>query len=207
MSSEGGLEDVGAPLKSLFSYVRFEDVVPADKVAARAETDAKRTAVIETFEGFTYTITLTPAKPDPEATGTVPPATDHFLLTVTVDAELPKERKKEEGEKPEDAKAKDEAFTTRLKTLTEKLAKEKAFAGRTFEVSKSTTDPLLKERDQLITKAAPAPTAGAPGGAVQQHPGGLIATPPSRTATTRPIEAVTPPIAVPPLNEEKPEDK
>ena len=99
-----------APLKSLFSYVRFEDVVPADKVAARAETDAKRTAVIETFEGFTYTITLTPAKPDPEATGTVPPATDHFLLTVTVDAELPKERKKEEDEKPEDAKAKDEAF-------------------------------------------------------------------------------------------------
>ena len=196
-----------APLKSLFSYVRFEDVVPADKVAARAETDAKRTAVIETFEGFTYTITLTPAKPDPEATGTVPPATDHFMLTVTVDAELPKERKKEEGEKPEDAKAKDEAFTTRLKTLTEKLAKEKAFAGRTFEVSKSTTDPLLKERDQLITKATPAPTAGASGGAVQQHPGGLIATPPSRTATTRPIGAVTPPIAVPPLNEEKPEDK
>ena len=69
------------------------------------------------------------------------------------------------------------------------------------------TDPLLKERDQLITKATPAPTAGASGGAVQQHPGGLIATPPPRSATTRPIEAVTPPIAVPPLNEEKPEDK
>ena len=181
-----------APLKSLFSYVRFEDVVPADKVAARAETDAKRTAVIETFEGFTYTITLTPEKG----------ADDKQLMTVSVTADLPKERKKEDGEKPEDAKSKDEAFTTRLKTLTEKLTKEKSFAGRTFEVSKSTTDPLLKERDQLITKAAPAPTAGAPGGAVQQHPGGLIATPPVRSATTRPIEAVTPPIAVPPMEEQ-----
>ncbi len=189
------------PLKSLFSYARFEDVVPADKVAARADAAGRRSAVIETFEGFTYTLTLTPAKPDADAAGIAPPATDHFLLTVDVTADLPKERKKEDGEKPEDAKSKDEAFTTRLKSLTEKLAKEKAFAGRTFEVSRSTVNPLLKERDQLITKATPAPTAGAPGGAVQQHPGGLIATPPAGSAVTRPIEAVTPPIAVPPLEE------
>ena len=186
--------DATSPFKSLFSYARFEDVVPADKIAERAATEGKRTAVIETFEGFTYNITLTPEKG----------ADDKQLMTVSVTADLPKERKKEEGEKPEDAKTKDEAFTTRLKSLTEKLDKEQALAGRTFEVSKSTVDPLLKERDQLVKKATPPPAAGTNSGAVQKLPGGLIApAAPGHTATTRPIEAVTPPIAVPPMNEKE----
>jgi hypothetical protein len=182
-----------SPLKSLFSYARFDDVVPSDKVAERADPAGKRTAAIETFEGFKYTFTITPVKG----------AEDKQLLTVTVAAELPKERKKEEGEKPEDAKTKDAAFTDRLKTLTEKLAKEQALAGRSFEVSKTTVDALLKERDQLITKAAPPSAADTNKGSVQQLPGGLIAKPPVHTATTPPVEAVTPPIAVPPMDEEK----
>ena len=185
------------PLKNLFSYARFEDVVVADKVAARADATGKRTAIIETFEGFTYTLTITPAKaatPPPPADPENPqaPAADNQFLTVTVSAELPKERKKEEGEKPEDAKTKDQAFTERLKTLTEKLAKEKALAGRTFEVGKSTVDALLKERDQLITKATPPPTPDPNSGAIQKLPGGIIATPPVE-AVTPPVEAVTPP--------------
>ena len=99
-----------------------------------------------------------PAATSPDA---APPAADNYLVTVDVTATLPKERKKEDGEKPEDAKTKDTAFADRLKSLTEKLAKEKAFAGITFEVAKSSVDPLLKERDALITKATP-PTAAAP---------------------------------------------
>jgi hypothetical protein len=167
-----------SPLKSLFSYARFEDVVPAEKVAERAAADGKRNATIETFEGFTYSLTITPVKG----------AEDKLLMTVTVAAELPKERKKEEGEKPEDAKAKDEAFTQRVKTLTEKLDKAKLFIGRAFEVSKTTIDPLLKERAQLITAPTPPPAAGTGNGFMQQLPGGMIAAPPSRnTATTPPI--------------------
>jgi hypothetical protein len=194
-----------APLKNLFSYARFEDVVPADKVAERAETAGKRTAVIQTFEGFTYTLTITPAKapatpPPADPDNPQPAATDNHFLTVTVAAELPKERKKEDGEKPEDAKTKDDAFTGRLKTLTEKLAKEKALAGRTFEVSKSTVDALLKERDQLIAKATPPPAPDPNTGSIQKLPGGIIATPPAQPATppaeavTPPVEAVTPPV-------------
>jgi hypothetical protein len=197
-----------APLKSLFSYARFNDVIPADKVAERADPAGKRNAVIETFEGFTYTLTITPAKAAaPAAEGAATPAADEQLLTVSVAAELPKERKKEEGEKPEDAKTKDEAFAARLKTLTEKLEKEKALAGRTFLIAKSTVEALLKERDQLITKAQPAAAADAAKGSVQQLPGGIIASPPAKPATTRPIEAVTPPIAVPPVDEKKAETK
>lgn len=181
---------ITSPLKSLFSYARFEDIVPADKVAGLAESDGKRTATIETFEGFTYTVNLTPTKPSntppaPLSPGMEPPATDNFLLTVEVTAELPKERKKEDGEKPEDAKTKDAAFTERHKALSEKIAKEKAFTGITFEVAKSTVEPLLKDRAALITKATP-PTAGKPSSAVQQLPGGMIARPP---ATTPPIAA------------------
>jgi hypothetical protein len=154
--------------------------------------------VIETFEGFIYQLTITPAK-----TG------ENALLTVSVKAELPKERKKEENEKPEDAKARDEAFTSRLKSLTEKLSKEKTLEGRVFLVAKTAVDPLMKERDQLINKAQPAPAADANKGSVQQLPGGIIASPPAsvgQTATTPPVEAVTPPIAVPAL-EEKAEEK
>ena len=189
------------PLKSLFSYARFEDVVPSDKIAERSAPDGKRTAIIETFEGFTYTLVISPTKPSapsPAAVkpGTPPPAADNYLLSVGVTAELPKERKKEEGEKPEDAKTKDTAFNERLTTLTGKLKKESALAGRTFEVTKTLVEPLLKDRPALITKATPPPAANAGGGHVQKLPGGMIARPPV-TATTPPIEAVTPPVSVP----------
>ena len=190
-----------SPLKSLFSYARFDDVIPAAKVAERIVADTKRTAVIETFEGFTYTVSFSPTQPSPAAAapvspGAEPAVTDNFLLTVDVAAELPKERKKADGEKPEDAKAKDSAFTERHKTLTEKLAKEKAFAGVTFEVAKSTIEPLLKDRAGLIAKATPPAPQGASNGGVQKLPGGMIARPPV-SATTPPIEAVSPPISVP----------
>lgn len=198
-----------SPLKSLFSYARFEDVAMPDKLAEQVDAAGKRNAVIETFEGFTYTLTITPAKaaatpppPADPANPQPPPAADKYFVTVTVAAELPKERKKEDGEKPEDAKTKDSAFTERLKTLTEKLAKEKALAGRTFEVAKSTVDALVKERAQLIAKATPPPAADPNSGSVQTLPGGLIAKPPGQ-ATTPPIEAVTPPIAVPPAEDPK----
>jgi hypothetical protein len=137
---------IEGPFKSLFSYVRFDDVVPAAKVAERA-AEGKQTATLKTFEGFTYTIKITPVKNNAE----------QKLMTVDVAAELPKERKKEADEKPEDAKAKDEAFTKRLSTLTTALETTKSFAGRTYVVSQTTVAPLLKERAELITKATQAP--------------------------------------------------
>ena len=199
---------VASPLKTLFSYARFEDVVPPDKVAERSDTAAKRTATIETVEGFVYTITITPTKagaaPPPAISSpdSPPPATDNYFITVSVTAELPKERKKAEGEKPEDAKTKDDAFTERLKSLTAKLAKEKTLAARTFEVSKSTVDSLLKDRAQLITKATPPPATDPNSGSVQKLPGGLITKPPGQ-ATTPPIEVTPPPVEVPPAANDK----
>lgn len=213
---------IGTSLKGLFSYARFEDVVPADQVAAKEGDNEKRQATIETVEGFTYKLTLVSTEvPETGNAPSIEPLKDNFLVTVEVDANIPAERKKEENEKPEDAKAKDDAFASRQKELTEKLAKEKAFAGITFEVGKALVDPLLKTRHDLIAKPA-APEDAAANGNVQQMPGGLIATPPVRptppTAPTRPpatattppievtsppIEATTPPVSVPEAEEEK----
>lgn len=170
------------PLKDLFSYARFNDVVPAADAENRADAANRRTAVITTFEGFTYRLAITPAK---AAEGG---AADDMLLTVDVGAELPTERKKGENETEEDAKAKQDAFDERLKSLTAKLEKEKSLAGRTFLVSKTTVEPLLKERSDLVTSAESAendPTKGS----VQELPGGIVTTPP--------VEATTPPVALP----------
>ncbi|KAB2640162.1 MAG: DUF4340 domain-containing protein [Verrucomicrobia bacterium] len=183
------------PLKSLFSYSKFDDVIPAAKTAELTQPTGKRCATIETLEGFTYTLTFTPLKPAatpppaPNPASPTPPASDNYVLTVAVAAELPKERRKAEGEKPEDAKAKDTAFTERLKTLSERLEKDKAFAERNFKVSKSTIEPLLKERAALLKKDAPAGTT----------PPAAGMTPPSvPSALSRPATAVTPPVTIPP---------
>ena len=197
----------GNPLKSLFSYARFEDVVSADDFAERADGSQTLTAVIKTFEGFTYTLAITPPKKDDneDAEGdddgedANDGGSDAHFLTVSVSAELPKERKKEEGEKEEDAKTKDEAFATRSKELAEKLEKEKALEGRIYQVAKYTVDPLLKKRSELVKKPEAQPAAGSPGGTTAL-PGGSVITPPTPAGGR--IEAVTPPIAIPPLEDE-----
>lgn len=170
---------VASSFKSLFSYARFEDVVPTAQVAERTAADGKHSAVIETFEGFTYTVKISPAKPNTAAASAEEPAAkDNYLLSVEVSAEIPKERKKVDGEKPEDAKTQDAAFADRQKALTEKLAKEKAFAGITYEVGKTLVEPLLKDRAALIAKPAESSDKAPNSGGVQKLPGGMIARPP-----------------------------
>ncbi len=181
------------PLKSIFSTSSFEDLVPADKVAGQEKTDEKRTLQIVTAEGFNYTVTIAPAQPEQKEDGEEEPAAaTSYLMTVEVSAELAKERKKEEGESEEDAKTKDEAFTTRKAELEKRLASAKDLAGRTFKVSSWIVDAILKDRSALIQKPS---GAGSPAPGPAPSAGGA-ATPPVR----RPVEAVTPPIAIPPLD-------
>lgn len=134
-----------ARLNGLLSYARFNDVVPADEVVGRSAEKGKRTAVISTFEGFTYTLALTPAVDRP----------DEFLMTVEVDALLPAERKKTPGETEDQAKQLDEAFNTRLATLTDKLNEAKFYEGRTYLIDRSTIDSLLKKRSEMVTTVQP----------------------------------------------------
>lgn len=195
-------------LKSLFSYARFEDVVPADKAGDGAKPQEKRTAKIETFEGFVYTITVTPTeaeKPKEPAAPDAPAPEESYLMTVDVEATLPTERKKEEKESEEDAKAKDKAFADRKVELEKRLAAEKAIAGKTFKVTKYTVDALLKQRSEIAPKQAPAATNTTP-------PAGGAVTPPVQVPPAprrKPVEAVTPPIEIPPAekSEQAPEEE
>jgi hypothetical protein len=199
-AKEGETADpaVTGPLKSLFSYARFDDIANADEADRTGDAAGKRTVKIETFEGFHYTLTLTPTKPetDDQATPDTPAPDRMVLMTVEVNAEIPAERKKDEKESDEDAKAKDTAFTERKATLEKRLAAEKALAGRFFKVNASTVEPVLKDRDALIKKAdAPAASTPPPGA---MPPGGPTLVP---QQPRKPVEAVTPPIAIPPLEE------
>ena len=132
-------------LGNFLSYTRFEDVVPAEDVPKRSAKEGKRRAVIKTFEGFTYTLSLTPTVS----------SSDNYLLQVTVDAELPKARKKSEGESPEDAKKLDQAFKERRQQLQDKLNEAKFFEGRTYLMTRASIELLLHERKLMITVAAP----------------------------------------------------
>jgi hypothetical protein len=190
---------VTGPLKSVFSYARFDDVAGTEEAGKILNAAEKRTVKIETFEGFSYTLAFAPTLPKEKKEGATEPETpeeNFYLMTVDVTADIPAERKKEEKESPEDAKAKDTAFTERKTTLEKRLAAEKALAGRTFKVSASTVEPILKQRDALIKKPD-APAAGNPG------PGAMPAGGPTLIPQQprRPVEAVTPPIAIPPLEE------
>ena len=205
-----------APLKTLFSYARFEDVVSKEK-ADEVQPTAQQIAKIETFEGFTYTFKINPAPEEEKKEGADPeevPAEPAYYMTVEVEATLPAERKKEEKESEEDAKTKDKAFADRKAELEKRLAADKALAGRTFKVSKFTLDALLKDRSSLLQSATP--PAGGPGaqGGMQGLPPGLMpqGLPPgmippgagqAAPAARRRVEAVTPPIAIPPLEEDK----
>lgn len=153
-----------APLKSLFSFARFEDVVPASEVEKRSTPEKLQTAKLTTFEGLTYDITLQPAKPTKPAEEVDQPS-GNYLMAVTVAGELPKERKKADNENKEDAEAVDKAFKERIDNLTERLAEVKKLEGRVFEVSGFSVNALLKSRTDLMDKGPgpEAPSTNGPG--------------------------------------------
>lgn len=132
-----------SPLKNLFSYARFDDVVPSSEVANRTQIDGHRKATIKTFEGFTYHITLKPELG----------VDNRFLMTVKVDTpELPTERKIPEGETAKEAEERNKAFDERLASLKKKIEKSQRFENRVYQVNNNTVSPLLKKRSDLITK-------------------------------------------------------
>lgn len=112
-------------------------------VTTEAPTNAI-TLRLETFDGFTYTLQAGEQRDD------------NLPVTVTVASTHARERAAPEGESAEDKARLDKEFADNLKRLDEKLAREKAFAGRVFLVSSWTLDALLNPRAELLA-APPAP--------------------------------------------------
>ena len=186
-------------LTSLFSYVQFIDVLPAADAAKAALDKPLRTAIIETFDGFTYIVKVGAAEGE-----------NHYM-SFTVDGKFvetrtppePKEKDKP-AETEEEKKAADEAFAKALADKKKKLADEQTLQSRIFIIAKSSLDPILKKRPDFM-KDAPAAAANPSG--IEPKPPLPPATPDSPAKAPR-IEAVTPPVSVeiPPSDDKKKEE-
>jgi hypothetical protein len=122
----------------------FEDVLTTS--LADAGVASPQRIVIETFDGFTYTIDA--GKPEGE---------ESYLLKVQVAAELAAERPPVADETPEDKERLDKEFAEKQATLKQKLAKEQAYGKWTYQVSNWTLNSVLKDRKELLKVEEPAP--------------------------------------------------
>jgi len=127
----------------------FTDVV-LGAAAEQAGLDHPTIVTLDTFDHFTYTVKVGSK------------TNDSYAITVTVGADLPKERTPGKDEKPEDKEKLDKEFKEQQKKFEEKLANEQKFSKWTYLVSGWTVDSVLKERLQLLAEKKEEPVPGEP---------------------------------------------
>lgn len=132
----GKVSSVSNPLSS----PTFNDVVVSISTPESIGLDKPTVAILETFDGFTYTVTIGKKSDD-----------NNFFM-IEVDANFPKERPPGKDEKPEDKAKLDKEFQDKQTKLEDKLKQEKQFEKWTYLVSTWTVEPLLKERSQLLAE-------------------------------------------------------
>ena len=122
-----------------FSFPNFADVA----VNAKPEDlglDKPTVITLSTFDEFTYNIRVG------QKTG------ENYPMTISVAAQLAKERQPGKDEKPEDKDKLDKEFKDKQKKLADKLAQEKNLEKWTYLVSNWTLEPALKTRAQLMAE-------------------------------------------------------
>ena len=146
-----------ASVSNPLSSPTFTDVMPGGKLDESA-ANPPVVVNISTFDSFDYTIKVGQK------------TNDDYALTVSVAAQIPKERAPGADEKPEDRERLDKEFTEQTRKLEEKLKQEQVTANWTYLVPSWTMDPLLKERSQLLAekKEEPAMSGNASTNAVQE---------------------------------------
>ncbi len=151
-------------LSSVLSWPSFEDVLHGEAAQTALENPVQIT--IETFDGFQYQLRAAPKNGE-----------DKYHLTISVSANLPKERTPGPDEKDEDKERLDKEFKEKTEKLADKLRSEKALEGRVFVVSKWTLDSLLKKRSEFLQSTS-APATGDAG---------------TNSPPTNPVDATLPP--------------
>ena len=138
-------------LTSLLTSLNFVDVLPPDAKPAEHGLDKPDLLTVEDFDRFTYALKI--GRPTSEA----------YPVQVGVTADPVKERTPKPDEKAEDKAKLDQEFKDHLKQLEEKAAAEKQLEKRIYLVPKSTLDPFLKDRSELLAKKpSPSPTPSPP---------------------------------------------
>lgn len=121
----------------------FEDVVIDPKPEELGLTTPQR-IVMETFDGFTYTVDA--GRKEGE---------ESYFVKVNVQASLATERTPGADEKPEDKERLDKEFKEKQDKLKEKLAQEQALGKWVYKVSNWTVNTVLKDRGELLKKEEP----------------------------------------------------
>ena len=130
-------------LATVLASPSFADVLPPDAKPDEHGLDKPETLTIQTFNGFSYTLKIGKAEGS------------NYPVRVSVTGNLARERTPAPDEKPEDKTKKDEEFKTQSKKLEEKAASEKELEKRIYLIPKSTLDPFLKDRAELMAKKTP----------------------------------------------------
>ncbi len=171
--------------KSLFSSLRFEDVLEDSAFEEGKASKSARRAVLTTFDGFTYTIDFAPQPTEEKADGNdaPPPPSPNYAGTVKVEANLLTERPENEGETKEEAENAEKLFNATLDNLKYKLELEEVFSSRVYEFANFSMSSLDKARNEIVKKKEEESADGGSTGQIPSAPG-----------TT----AVSPPIAIPP---------
>jgi hypothetical protein len=186
----------------------FNDIAVGDEKGKAGLDKPSRTVIIETFDGFKYTVKIGNQVPAAEG-DTAAAGNEEYYVSADIEGTFSEtapewkpsaeDEKKSEDDKKKLKEAADTAFQTELKTKKDRLAKEKALAGHVFKVAKYVVDPLLKTRKDLMkdkaAEGAPATAPGDPSTPIQNLPPAPVANamPAGKPA---PISATTPPIAV-----------
>jgi hypothetical protein len=146
-------------ISSVLSYPSFVDV--AAPTAKPEDTGLANpvTAVIETFDGFTYTVKVGGKAGE-----------ENYHMQVAVAGSFAREREPGKDEKPEDKEKLDKEFKDKVAKLEEKLKNEKRFEPWTYVVSKWTVESLLKERKDLMQEKKEEPAKPDDGTAVPPFP-------------------------------------
>jgi hypothetical protein len=137
-------EQLDSSKTSGFSYAlsspTFTDVLASDAKPGQTGLDKPTILTLTTFDHFTYTLKVG-AKTN-----------ENYALTMSIAADLPKERTAGKDEKAEDKTRLDKEFQEKQKKFEDKLKQEQAFAKWTYLVPAYTLDSLLKERSQLLVE-------------------------------------------------------
>ena len=128
-----------AAVSNPLSSHSFNDVDTASK-PEQLGLDKPTVVTLNTFDDFTYVVNVGSK------------TNDNFPMTMTVAAQLAKERTPGKDEKAEDKDKLDKEFKEKQKKLEDKLAQEKNYEKWTYLVSSWTIDPLLKDRSQLMVE-------------------------------------------------------
>jgi Domain of unknown function (DUF4340) len=102
---------------------------------------------IKTFDGFIYGLLL--GKEGPEKAR---------YVQLSVSADLPSARTPVPNENADEKKKKDEEFDQKIKSLKERLEKEKRFEKWVYLVPDWNIEQILKRRNEILAKATPSPS-------------------------------------------------